>query len=616
MRATLTGRLSATGNAGKPIPSGILYPTLLSAPISQFQEISQNQPALNTPVQFDNLDTAVVRITDSDGAHHYSTWQAFNRNQSKVLINTASGGLILNTADWSTIASSLDIGAVLCFWDPVDSDILWAHDGLSGGSSIYKYRISTSSSTQYTIPGGYSGISIGGGEGSISSDGRWLALIGTKGTSDRFVIVFDTQSESVENTLTLSGWDTYLDNAHISQSGDYVVVASYYAGNKGHRIYDRATLTFQRAYTGGAGTDGSTGFPGHMDIGYRTNGDECMVRSRNDGALVSVRLSDGDEQLEIDSSAMTWAFHVSCRNINRRGYAYISALYQADQSSKYLYREVFAVKLDGSGAIERFGQSVFPESASYDLQAKATVSPLGDMVLMSSGWNTTTAREFVMYVPKVMPNAPAALGVGRGVVGASGTAITTSPGTTHATESSFMVCVSWENGALPTSVTDNKGNTYTQLGSLQNSGASPRAAQYLCENGVGGDGHAATVNFDASGIYGVAHLIEIVGCISSPLDKHVQATDATSPYTVDTGTLTSANEVVVSFFAPATSANPTTLVSSNLAILSAETDGSTYWASAVGAAVVSSTSSVSASFTGNGLSATAAVSVTTFKAAG
>src|SRR5690606_3109793 len=135
-----------------------------------------------------------------------------------------------------------------------------------GGNGIYRYSVSSDDSTRYVIPpasgGAYTGISIGAGEGSISNDGRYLVLVGTKGGADRWVIVWDASTNSVAGTLTLTGWGADLDNAHISQSGNYVIVASYFAGNRGHRIYDRATLTYQRAYTGGAGTNSSNGFPG------------------------------------------------------------------------------------------------------------------------------------------------------------------------------------------------------------------------------------------------------------------------------------------------------------------------------------------------------------------
>lgn len=597
------------------------YPTLLSTPSSQYSAISQTQPALATPVQFGGLETTVTRISDANGwAHHYSTWQAFSADQSKVLLGRGSGR-VLDVADWSLLRT-VSIGMIVCFFDPVDPDIIWGHDGFGAGAArIRKYSYSADDYTTYTIAG-YTDVSIGMGEGSISADGRYIVLCAKKSDDDSpWVLVFDTTSETVVGTLNLSGWvygGTGLDNALISASGDYVIISSYHAGSKGHRIYDRATLTFQRAYTGGSGTDGSNGFTGHCDTGYRSNGDECLVRQRSDGGMVSVRLSDGNEQLELAAAAMSWGNHISCRNTKRPGYAYVSTYYSSDQTAKYIYREICAVKLNGSGQIERFGQGMFPNDGDYDLQAKATSSPYGDMVLFTSGWGTTTPREYVLEVPETMPEPPPvepdARAVGRGTVYDTGTSITTQSGTSAESGSSFLLLVSWEDGPDISSVTDSKGNTYTLLGSVQNPSGSPNSAQYFCADGEGGAGHTATINFSGNNIYGVAHLIEIVGCTANPLDKHVQGTDGSSPYTVSTGTLAQADEVVVAFFAPQTSANPTNHASSNMDIISAEPNGSSYWASAVGATVVSSTDSFTPSFTGSGLSGTAYLAVMTFKA--
>lgn len=383
----------------------VYYPTPQSVPESQFSAISQDQPAFLTPTAFGDLETQVVRITDATrtGVHDYATQQAFNADQSLLLL-TQSGGVWINTSDWSE-ARRKDTGTRLQFADPVNKDLWWGSQNWT--NRIGRYNFATDASvTTWVVPppsgSAYTAVHIGQGEGSISDDGRYLPVVCLRGDSNVYVAVWDTSTNSVEGTLTLTGWEisgSSFDNAHISPSGQWVVVSSYQANNRGHRIYDRATLTYQRAYTGGSGTNATNGFPGHMDMGYRTNGDEVMVRSRTDGALVSVRLSDLHEQVEIPAAAMSWSFHVSCRNIKRPGWAYVTMAYDNSQSSKYLYREILAVKLDGSGTIERYGQAMFPNNGDYALQGKGVVSPLGDMLLFTSGWGTTTPREYVAFKP-------------------------------------------------------------------------------------------------------------------------------------------------------------------------------------------------------------------------
>ena len=399
-----------------PAEPGVLrrYPTLIDPPESQYPEIVQDQPEYLEPVQFGDLETVVVRITDSNNqAHTYATQQAFNSDQTMVMLyHSGNGAMVLDTATWSVLRSGITgsggSAGVHQFWDPINPSILWRHASSGDQLSAYDFSTDTSQTWSVSAESGspYTAVRIGEGEGTISADGRYIALVCRRGDGNVYVAVWDTVLDAVDGTLTLEDWSvggSGLDNAHVSPSGDYVVLASKRAGNLGHLIYDRETLTFQRAYTGGVGTNSNDGFPGHMDIGYRTNGDECLVRLRKDGGLVTVRLSDGDERLEVPAAHMSWGVHVSCRNRLRPGYAYVSMYYVDYDYAKYLRHEVFAVRLDGSGHIERFGQAMFPDNGSYDLQTKATVSPYGDIVLMTSGWGTTTPREYVMYVPETMP---------------------------------------------------------------------------------------------------------------------------------------------------------------------------------------------------------------------
>lgn len=399
--AVTNGGVTAYADAVGPVEAAETrrYPTLLNVPGSQFSEIVQSQPALATPVQFGSLDTVVVRVTNDSEAHRYATLQAFNADQTKLLLYSS----ILDTSDWSALQSGIDKNMVLQFWDPVDANAIWGHQDWS--NQIGRWDITGSPVDFFPIPppsgSAYTSVVIGENEGSISNDGRYIPVVCRRGDGNVYVAVWDTVEEEVEGTLVLTGWSvggSGLDNALISQSGTYLIVTSHKSGEEGHLVYDRATLTFLYRY------DGNGYGASHADCGYRSNGDECLVRAaRSDTRLVSVRLSDGNVQDEVAWNLFNGSFHVSCRNIKRPGYAYISGYYNPDSSTYRYYREVYAIPLDGTGKIERFGQAMFPAESAYELEAKATVSPYGDIVLMSSGWGTTTPREYVMYVPEVMP---------------------------------------------------------------------------------------------------------------------------------------------------------------------------------------------------------------------
>lgn len=104
-----------------------------------------------------------------------------------------------------------------------------------------------------------------------------------------------------------------------------------------------------------------------------------------------------------------------------------------------------------------------------------------------------------------------------GNANSSGTPATTSSGTTT-TGSNFAICISWDNGVnvSASNPTDNKGNTYTAVGTEQLDGLGGRLRWYVCLNGSGGAGHTASCAFSGSPFASIA-LVEIKGADTSAL---------------------------------------------------------------------------------------------------
>lgn len=113
----------------------------------------------------------------------------------------------------------------------------------------------------------------------------------------------------------------------------------------------------------------------------------------------------------------------------------------------------------------------------------------------------------------------------------SGTTVTTDTVTTAASGSFLLAICNVTSGVSITSVTDNKGNTFTALGSLITNGGYDFRA-YYCENAVGGAGHTASVN-RASGTYGTILLLEITGAKTA---SAINTSITSSPQTAHNGT--------------------------------------------------------------------------------
>lgn len=203
----------------------------------------------------------------------------------------------------------------------------------------------------------------------------------------------------------------------------------------------------------------------------------------------------------------------------------------------------------------------------------------------------------------------------RGVTG--GNSVTTTAGTSSSS-ATFACLVSYDQGAgTITAAGDNKGNTYTAIGTPQADGLGGLMRWYVCEGGVGGAGHTFTFT-TSNACYAVAHLIQITGTTGGAVrDKNVQGQDTVGqPWdTVATGTLGFSNEVILA--ACAGQGGVSDYTSSNTTILSSEGDTSSYWTSGVGATSQAGTASFTPSFgkPGAGGSTVAGLSHLTFREA-
>jgi len=92
--------------------------------------------------------------------------------------------------------------------------------------------------------------------------------------------------------------------------------------------------------------------------------------------------------------------HFSCRNTARPGYVYISVYSDAADTRNFMMRDNFALKLDGSGLVERWTQyfgcceslgwaSINPPQVPRT--SRATVSPTGDRMIFSTDWGVATS---------------------------------------------------------------------------------------------------------------------------------------------------------------------------------------------------------------------------------
>ncbi len=275
----------------------------------------------------------------------------------------------------------------------------------------------------WTLP--FSAEYMGSGEGNPSFDGRFVVMASSGGTS-MCVVDMDPQppfdpypNKRIGPTYTGAPVSGYrYDWASVSPSGKYVVVA-YDEPNTDHlRLFDvnQDTLAISIRPTppgslrctnaspcsGEAAADGWIYHLGHADmtlnpfdanedviVGQIRNGKYCPQTNNEGvalGSVVMVRLKDNKVIRATIPGNEADAQHISTRSYNRPGWAYVS--YKRNEGGYRFRDEIIAVKLDGSGTVERYAHTHSNPNSPYCYRCEVhgVPSPDGRRVIFASDW--------------------------------------------------------------------------------------------------------------------------------------------------------------------------------------------------------------------------------------
>jgi len=323
--------------------------------------------------------------------HDYSKIQPWNADAS---IYRFAAVAIYNANTHQLIRELPGSQIYPCYWSNTNPDLLYS---FRESGYIRTYSVSTNTVTDMnTSIQGYDIVKLGPGEGNIDKNDKYVALIGKSGT-DMDVIVFDLQLNQIVHTETFAGaWGNandvpdYVDWVSVSQSGDYVGImwnhnvtsqANPFNGHYGVELYNTTGMQYLRRIAI---------YGNHGDFGYAQNGDEVFVQFWGPTGTLNMYYLNGNGRIVLSTNAnFAGEGHVSCRNINRPGYAYVS------QDEENRSGQIVAFKLDNSGLVEHFGHH-FGTASSYLKSPMPVPSPNGDKVMFKSDFGDPTAD--VIYV--------------------------------------------------------------------------------------------------------------------------------------------------------------------------------------------------------------------------
>jgi hypothetical protein len=195
----------------------------------------------------------------------------------------------------------------------------------------------------------------------------------------------------------------------------------------------------------------------------------------------------------------------------------------------------------------------------------------------------------------------------------SGASSTTTTSFTSTAGGTIWVGVSDASGQGSLTISDNKGNTYTQIGTTRTSASGAQIRRYYCANIAGGAGHTVTATW-GSNSDATVHVLELAGVDTASLDSaaSAQADDSNPPWTVTSGTLAQADSIAVAM--TGTAFNGTWSESSGFTVQTQEGDNNLYWTGCAASRVVAATTALTPSFTISGGGSDCAVAIDVFKA--
>jgi hypothetical protein len=400
---------------------------LITDPTRIFSVPSVTMPLYLVPVIDPVFGTPITRITGNQGSSFTTTtgnltWSADARHHnSKDQPWNSDGTLIAmqNENSWGQIfldGETYEVKYKRCNGYSL-SDDRWhpspAHPreriNVRGNEVMWYDVVNCIKTRTWRLP--FSANDFGPSEGNPSNDGRFAAL----SDGSRMVVVdMDPQppleaypSQRIGPVFNipscgLSGGCT-IDWVSISASGKYVVIN--YVGDH-PQVFDVNPNTLEISprpmpdaspRCSGPANQGYIYDVGHADLTmnpFDNNEDVLIgqehcgnrgsrVQGQLMGGVVMVRLRDGAITSLTDPTNEAYPHHISTRNYDRPGWAYVS--YHPDAGKRFA-DEIVAVKMDGSKTMQRFAHKHSNFWGCFRCESHAVPSRDGRRVIWASNW--------------------------------------------------------------------------------------------------------------------------------------------------------------------------------------------------------------------------------------
>jgi hypothetical protein len=314
------------------------------------------------------------RVTRITGEPNDNRRHAYSRRQAW----SCDGRYIATFGNYLMDGNTFDVLGKIHYldeqrWASTEPNILYGMRG-TGYKIFARLNVETGVKEDIYDFSRYEKVTIGNDEGNLSDDDGYVVITAKSGI-DAVMFVVDISQKSIKHSKTFTGLWNDLDWASISAKGNFIIM-KVRTPSKHIEICD-SDFANQREFIP---------VSGHGDVGTDEDGSEIYCQfefgdynGENRRGIWKYRLPDGQRTRLL--AGKYDGGHLSLRNLQRPGWCYMSTMKEG-------YRDVFALKLDGSGTVQRFAQH-HSTGEPYQAEPQAVPSPCGTKVMFASDWDVT-----------------------------------------------------------------------------------------------------------------------------------------------------------------------------------------------------------------------------------
>lgn len=350
-------------------------------------------------------DAGIFGVTNHTLRHNYAKDQAWNSDET--LIKFAGKPAAILNAETYQIDRWASNFPSYGRWSNIDPKKMFG----TSEKSFISYNVDTDQRTILKTFSQFDSVDFGYGEGNQSYDDRYVGLIGKNGNSQT-LFVYDITNNVVTGSLNVGSAD--VDWFSVSQRGGYAVVTfvpngtGQYQGTYAYTINmtDGHSIHYGSPHgdlaVDQAGNEVFVGYGGQAE--WDTNHSLFMSRLDGEGKTLLMPYTNNTNG---DTEGI-WGGHISARNFDRPGWVYISEQC-CSIGNNTASSEIFALKLDSSGTIERIAKhnaKPLEGDNKYGNETQVTVNRNGTKAIFASNWydpnylNKTHAPSFVVEIPQ------------------------------------------------------------------------------------------------------------------------------------------------------------------------------------------------------------------------